>query len=120
MMKVLEELPEGVIGFESSGKLDARDYRDVLIPAIEHAAEAGKIRVVVIIDDFGGLSGGALWEDLKLAAGHLLSLDRFALVTDIEWMGHFVSAFGWMIPGQIKSFPIAERTQAVQWAAAAD
>ncbi len=25
----------------------------------------------MVIDDFSGLSGGALWEDLKLAAGHV-------------------------------------------------
>jgi hypothetical protein len=118
MIKPLENLPDGVIGFQTSGKLEAQDYRDVLIPAIEHAAEGGKVRVVVVIDDFGGLSGGALWEDLKLAAGHLRSLQRFALVTDNDWMRHFVTAFGWMVPGEIKHFQIAERDQAITWAAA--
>jgi SpoIIAA-like len=118
MIKALENLPEGVIGFETSGKLEAEDYRDVLIPAIEGAAAAGKVRVVVVIDDFGGLSGGALWEDLKLASRHFRSLHRFALVTDSDWMRHFVAAFGWMIPGEIKYFPMAERTDAVQWAEA--
>jgi hypothetical protein len=118
MIKTLDNLPAGVIGFETSGKLEAEDYRDVLIPAIEHAAEGGKVRVVVVIDDFGGLSGGALWEDLKLAASHFRSLERFALVTDSDWMRHFVSIFGWMIPGEIKHFPMAEQAQAVGWAAA--
>jgi hypothetical protein len=116
MIKSLEGLPAGVIGFESSGKLEAQDYRDVLIPAIESAAEAGKVRVVVVIVDFGGLSGGALWEDLKLAAGHLRSLQRFALVTDADWMRHFVSAFGWIVPGEIKHFSMAERAEAIEWA----
>jgi hypothetical protein len=118
MIKALDNLPAGVIGFETSGKLEAQDYKDVLIPAIEHAAEGGKVRVVVVIDDFGGLSGGALWEDLKLAAGHLRSLNRFALVTDSDWMRHFVTAFGWMVPGEIKYFPMAQRADAVFWAAA--
>ena len=118
MITALTDLPTGVIGFEMSGKLDARDYQDVLIPAIEGAAEEGKVRVVVVIDDFGGLTGGALWEDLKLASHHLTSLNRFALVTDIEWMNHFVSAFGWMIPGEIKVFAISERGAAVDWVTA--
>lgn len=117
MIKSLDDLPDGVIGFETSGKLEAQDYRDVLIPAIEQAAERGKVRVVVVIADFGGLSGGALWEDLKLAAGHVRSLRRFALVTDNDWMRHFVTAFGWMVPGELKHFPMADRPQAVQWAA---
>jgi hypothetical protein len=118
MIKPLDDLPDGVIGFESSGKLEARDYRDVLIPAIEQAAERGPVRVVVVIDQFSGLSGGALWEDLKLAAGHIRSFHRFALVTDIDWMRHFLAAFGWMVPGEIKHFYMADRTQAVLWAAA--
>jgi SpoIIAA-like len=118
MIKPLADLPAGVIGFESSGKLEAQDYKDVLIPAIERAAEAGKVRVVVVVADFGGLSGGALWEDLKLAAHHIRSLQRFALVTDSDWMRHFVTAFGWMVPGEIKHFPMAERAVAIEWAAA--
>jgi hypothetical protein len=118
VIKPLDSLPDGVVGFETSGKLDAKDYRDVLIPAIEQAAERGKVRVVVVIDHFSGLSGGALWEDLKLAAGHVRSLHRFALVTDDDWMRYFVTAFGWMVPGEIKHFPLADRTQAAAWAAA--
>jgi hypothetical protein len=76
------------------------------------------VRVVVVIDQFSGLSGGALWEDLKLAASHVRSFHRFGLVTDIDWMRHFVTAFGWMVPGEIKHFHLADRAQAVQWAAA--
>lgn len=33
MIKELDGLPPGVIGFETAGKLSAEDYRDVVLPA---------------------------------------------------------------------------------------
>ncbi len=118
MIKALSGLPEGVIGFEMEGKLDASDYRDVLIPAIEQAAASGPLRVALIVTKFSGLSGGAMWEDLKLATHHLTALKRFALITDIEWMANLTAVFGWMVPGEIKVFEPAERDAAIEWVTA--
>ena len=63
MIEARTDMPDGVIGFTLSGKLHASDYRDVLLPAIEQAAKSGDVRVVIVFDDFDGLSGGALWAD---------------------------------------------------------
>jgi len=40
MIRVVDGLPEGVLGFRASGKLTAQAYTDVLAPALE-AASAG-------------------------------------------------------------------------------
>jgi len=113
----LPDLPDGVIGFETSGELRAEDYRDVLLPAIEHAAAAGDVRVVIVIDSFDGMTGGALWQDLKIGVHHLRSYKRIALVTDIHWMTDMAAWFGWMTPGELKHFPSAQRAEAIAWAA---
>jgi SpoIIAA-like len=117
MITQLSDLPDGVIGFEASGKLRAEDYRDVLIPAVDRAGSTGSIRLVLVIHDFDGLSGGALWQDLKGGIEHLRSWKRIALVTDIEWMIHVTALFGWMTPGQVKVFPLPDQTAAATWAA---
>jgi hypothetical protein len=118
LIKELTDLPSGVIGFEASGKLQAEDYRDVLLPALERAAtEGGGIRCVIVITNFDGLSAGALWQDLKMGVEHLRAWKRTALVTDIEWMTHVTALFGWMTPGDVKHFPVAERAAAIAWAA---
>jgi len=57
MLEKIAGVPEGVIGFEVSGKLTAEDYRDVLLPAIEEAAGRGDVRIVIVIPEFYGLSG---------------------------------------------------------------
>ena len=117
MIEELNDMPAGVIGFEASGKLRAEDYRDVVLPALERAAATGEVRFVIIMRDFGGMSGGALWQDLKVGFEHLRAWKRIALVTDIDWMRHMTDLFGWMTPGETKTFALAQRDEAVEWAA---
>ncbi|HEY2565743.1 MAG TPA: STAS/SEC14 domain-containing protein [Acidimicrobiales bacterium] len=115
MIKELSDMPSGVIGFEVAGKIQAEDYRDVVLPAIERAAKAGEVRFLLVIREFQGMSGGALWQDLKVGVEHLRAWKRIALVTDIEWMTHMTALFGWMTPGQVKTFPMADIDEAIQW-----
>ena len=117
MIEELKDMPAGVIGFDASGKLRAEDYRDVVLPALERAAATGEVRFVIVMRDFGGMSGGALWQDLKVGIEHLRAWKRIALVTDIEWMRHMTDLFGWMTPGETKTFALAQRDEAVEWAA---
>lgn len=116
MIKQLTNMPAGVIGFEANGKLHAEDYRDVLLPAVEAAAANGEVRIVIVIAEFDGLSAGGLWQDLKMGVEHLRGWRRIALVTDIEWMTQMTAMFGWMTPGEVKHFPLAERDTAIAWA----
>jgi SpoIIAA-like len=115
VIKELSGLPAGVIGFEASGTLKAEDYRDVVLPALERAAVGGDVRFVVVIPEFHGMSGGALWQDLKLGIEHFRAWKRIALVTDIAWMDHMTTIFGWMTPGEVRHFPLAQREAAIAW-----
>jgi hypothetical protein len=117
MISALTELPDGVIGFEASGKIAAEDYRDVVMPALEQAAKEGDIRFIIVMRDFDGISGGAIWQDLKMGIEHLRSWKRIALVTDIAWMSHMTDLFGWMTPGETKVFPVNQKDEAIQWVA---
>jgi hypothetical protein len=113
----IPDLPEGVLGFEVSGPLEADDYRGTLGPAVAKAAEEGSIRLVIVIPKFEGVDPGALWEDTKLGVTNWSAWKRVALVTDIEWMTHAMRWFGWMSPGEVKQFSSAERDAAIAWAA---
>ena len=117
MMQELSDLPAGVIGFEASGRIRAEDYRDVVLPALERAAAAGEVRFVIVMRDFDGMSGGAVWQDLKVGFEHLRQWKRIALVTDIAWMRDLTSLFGWMTPGEVRTFSVAQQDEAITWAA---
>jgi len=118
MLKPLTDLPAGVIGFEADGEIHADDYTDTLLPAVSAAlAEGGQLRVVLVFQQWDGITGGALWEDLKMGTHHLGDWKRIALVTDVDWMAHLSKLFGWMTPGEMKQFPMAEQAAAITWAA---
>jgi hypothetical protein len=121
MLQTMTGLPPSVLGFDVNGALHADDYRQVLLPAVEAAIQQGeKIRIVLVFEHYDGLSGRALGQDLKLGVEHLTHWQRIALVTDIDWMTHLTALFGWMTPGELKHFPLAEREAAIAWAATGD
>lgn len=118
MLEQLEDLPSGVIGVEAVGEVDAGDYEKVLHPAVDAAATDGRIRLVYVLGDrFDGYSSGAAWQDAKLGFEHLRAWDRVAVVSDLEWVEHLVSLFGWIVPGEVRRFPLGEQDTAIAWVA---
>jgi len=61
--------------------------------------------------------GGALWQDLKVGIEHLRAWKRIASVTEIERINLMTTLFGWMTPGEVRQFPLAQRDEAIAWAA---
>jgi hypothetical protein len=120
MIETMPDLPAGVIGFRVTGKLVAADYTDTMLPLVAEAAKGGRIRLVLCIEQFDGITGTAVWQDLKLGVEHLRSWERIAVVSDLEWMAHVISLFGWMTPGDVKRFPVSELDAAKAWAAGTD
>jgi hypothetical protein len=121
MIEQLENLPEDILGFRAAGEITASDYTDVLKPAIDAVLRRGEdVRIVLVFDDWSGMTGAAVWEDLKMGIERFTKWKRIALVTDIEWMRHATSLFGWMTPGDVKSFALPDLDAAITWAEAGD
>jgi hypothetical protein len=59
-----------------------------------------------------------MWQDAKLGGGDLRAWEKVAVVTDKEWVAHAVTAFGWMIPGEVRVFELDDLDAAKRWAAA--
>jgi hypothetical protein len=117
------EMPAGALGFRISGEVTRSDYEQVLIPGLREAIEGGgEIRCFCQVGPgFEGYEAGAMWEDLKTGfdygVGHHSAWQRLALVTDVEWIRHAAALFGWMVPGEMKVFALAEAEQAKGWVA---
>ena len=118
MIWLIEGLPDGVIGFEAVGKVEAADYETVVAPAVKHALEHHpKIRLIHVLDDrFTGYTAGGALQDAMLGLASPLSFDRIAVVTDSESIHRLVTVAGWSIPGELKLFRNRERQQAEAWA----
>ena len=117
MFEPIKDLPDGVIGFEAVGKIEAADYEDVLMPALARGAAGGGVRLLLVLGDrFTGYSPGAMKEDAGLVA-HGSAWKRTAVISDLGWVAHLSTAFGWMVPGKFRRFGLAERDAAIAWVA---
>ena len=119
MIRLIDGLPDNVIGFEAVGEVRAGDYKSVLDPAVD-AALVGrdKIRLLYVLgDDFDGYSGGAMWEDTKIGVSHWSKFEKIALVTDHKGYEDGVNAFAWMMPCELKVYAVAGRADAEAWVA---
>jgi hypothetical protein len=119
MIRLLDDMPAGVLGLEAVDDVEKEDYQKVIVPAIDKAlAQHEKVRLVYVLGpEFDDYEGEAVWEDLKLGARHLTSFERMAIVTDARWAGPAVKVFSVLWPGQARAFPLSELESAKRWAA---
>lgn len=54
--------------------------------------------------DFAGVDP-AVWEDAMAGLSYFLRWERFAVVTDVEWIKHTVKLFGFLMPGEVSCVP---------------
>jgi hypothetical protein len=122
MIRLLDDMPAGVLGFEAIGDVERHDYLNVFVPAIENAvAEHGKARLVYVLGpEFDEYEGDAAWEDLKLGLRHPASFERIAIVTDARWASPAIKMFSILWPGQARAFPLTDLAAAKAWAAEGD
>lgn len=117
MIEQLKDLPVPIVGFVCTGQVTRHDYRTVLEPVVEQAlGQHDKLRLYYQIDPgFSGFEPGAVWEDAKVGAAHLLRWERIAVVTDIDWIRHAVGAFSFVMPGMVRVFSLDQQAAARAW-----
>jgi hypothetical protein len=119
MIRLLGDMPPGVLGLEAVDDVEKEDYENVIAPAVEAAiAQHGKVRLVYVLGrEFDEYERDAVWEDIKLGVRHPASFERMAIVTDAGWAGPAVKIFSVLWPGKARAFPLAELDAAKRWAA---
>jgi hypothetical protein len=122
MVERIDQMPAGTVGFRASGKLTREDYREVLVPTLEEAIDAGEVRMLFVLKEFEELEPRAWLEDAKvgLELGLLKhsAWKRSAIVTDAEWVKKAFRMFAWMAPGEVKVYDLDEEDEARSWVAA--
>jgi hypothetical protein len=120
VIKLIEGLPDGVVGIEAVGEVTADDYSSVAYPAVKDAlARHKKISLLHVLDErFTGYEAGGGWADAKLGALHAFSWRRIAVVTDLHHVRNQVKRVGWAIPSEMRLFSNAQRTEALGWVSA--
>ena len=113
--KVRLEASGGQVEVHVSGKL-TRDMYEEIGPLFNgQIAEHGKLRVLVVMEDFHGWTAGALWEDVKFDVKHFKDIERLAIVGESKWqqgMAVFCRPF---TTAQIRYFETSRIDEARAW-----
>jgi SpoIIAA-like len=117
VLKLMAGLPANVVAIEAVGKVEADDYRSVLDPALAAATKGGaKVRLLYLLGgQYEGYSTGAMWEDTKLGMQDFNRFDRIAVVTDHNVMADAIRVFGWLVPGEVRTYTTAQLDDARAW-----
>ena len=120
----------------SSGRAVSRDFRIVLIwrrwrdsgsnasyilvGALNEALKShDKLRLYYeVAADFSAIEPGAVWEDFKTGIKHLTRWERMTVVTDVDWIKHAIRFFNFLMPEELRIFPLSQAAQARAWIAA--
>jgi hypothetical protein len=117
MIEMLDGFADSTVAARAVGRVTRQDYESILIPRIEAVAKIhSKLRCYYEISgDFAGMEPGAMWEDLKVGVEYWMRWERIAVVTDVGWIAHIVDMFRFLMPSQVRVFPISERAAALAW-----
>ena len=96
------------------------EYRDVLLPSMRTAAEAGDVRMLFVVGpDFERFELGALAQNTKaritLGIGHAHAWKRTALVMDVDWIAKALHMFAWLVPGGVELHELEGLADAKTW-----
>jgi hypothetical protein len=120
MITILSDLAPKVLGAEASGTVSSEDYESVLIPAVEaYLRDHDRVRVLLVLGpEFEGFGSGAILDDARLGMSHVKAWEKIAVVTDHEHWRGLIQAFAFMIPGEMRTFPLDQLADARTWVAA--
>ena len=116
-IELIENVENKTLEVHLSGKLSAEDYK-VFEPGVEKlVADAGKIKVLMLMHDFHGWDMGAVWEDIKFATKHCHDISKVAMVGENEWEKWMAKICKPFTMSSIKYFAAGEQEAARMWLA---
>jgi hypothetical protein len=112
MIRVIDGLPDNVVGIVARGRVTVEDCDKVLKPVMETSLKHDKVRLYY---EIGSRIPGAKWDDLRLGVGSLPQWERVAVVTDDGWVRHTVKALRFLIGSEIRVFTSSEAGDGLAW-----
>lgn len=97
------------------GKLRKEDY-EMFVPQFESLIDQhGKLRILLVLDDFHGWTFRGLWEDIKFDVQHFNDLERLAIVGEKKWHAGMATFCKPFTSAAVKYFEKFELDDARAW-----
>jgi len=117
MIEVIEDMPNGTVGFSFSGEISGSDYESILTPAVDQAiSQFDHIKGLLSFgEDFECYSIEAAWDDTRLGLRHWSGFERLAIVTNVPWLRQGVHALAMLLPYPVRLFANDDSENARRW-----
>lgn len=115
----ITSVQDGVVTLQVSGRLTEPELAAVQAETARIIATSGKVRVLVLAENFRGWEKGGQWGDFSFQQAHDGDIVRMAIVGDEQWrdLTLLFTSQG-MRPFPIEYFPPARLADARAWLAA--
>ena len=122
MLRRMDDMPAGTMGFEAVGEVEDDDWEDAVEPVLRREiADGRKVRLLYMLGaEARQVEGDAMSADTGFRARHASSFDRVAVVSDEDWMRPALRALSFMLPGKARGFRVKDLPAAKEWLAQAD
>ena len=118
MIEIMEGLPDNVLGIVVKGRVTKKDCSEILQPALREALYwHHKLRLYY---EIRSRFPGAAWEEISLGVAHAPLWERVAIVSDVAWVRHTVTALRLLIPSEIRVFATNQMPEGLAWITGAD
>ena len=119
MLRQLNDMPAGTIGFEAIGDVEDDDWERAVEPLLRRELAAGeKLRLLYLLGpEAGDIEGDAVKADSGFRARHVKAFERVAVVTDDDWVKPALRALSFLTPGSTRAFAVHDLTAAKAWLA---
>jgi hypothetical protein len=107
---------DNIVGFTLEGKIEEGEIEAIGKMMEEKLKTHDKVRMYAEIDNLKGYdSASAFFKDMKYTLKLWNKIEKAAIVADPKWIDNLTNLADLLTPGDIKHFPPAEKTLAMQW-----
>jgi hypothetical protein len=119
MLKPLNKMPAGTIGFEAVGEVEDDDWERSVEPQLRRTIAGGdRLRLLFLLGPRSGeIDDDAVQAEAGFHARHLQAYERLAVVTDEEWVRPALRGLSFLLPGHVRAFPVSDLEAAKRWLA---
>ena len=119
MLRRIDDMPAGTIGFEAIGEVEDDDWEHEVEPLLRQLiADGGKVRLLYLLGrQARDVESDAMGADLGFRARHAGSFERVAVVSDEDWIRPALSTLSFLLPGKAKGFRTVDLEDAKVWLA---
>jgi len=118
MLRRMQDMPAGTIGFEAIGDVEDDDWEDVAEPILrQELAQGGKLRLLYLLGPRSDVDGDAVGAEAGFRARHVTGYERLAVVSDEDWIRPALRGLSFLLPGKAKGFAVHDLAQAKTWLA---